>query len=150
MMLVVLIIFCYYCYCIIIMSTTTIITTAAAAATTTTTSGLVLVQLVNQILFSISYCAPSCHIRTRSWEVRPVRFVLQSTPFLVMGLMMVVVLVAAVAVVANKSIIGLRAAYRLGASDALCLLWSRIVQHKCCPRAGTALPEHVLEAHTRT
>jgi len=67
-----------------------------------------------------------------------------------MGLMMVVVLVAAVAVVANKSIIGLRAAYRVGASDALCLQWRRIVQHKCCPRAGTALPEHVLEAYTRT
>ena len=67
-----------------------------------------------------------------------------------MGLMMVVVLVAAVAVVANKSIIGLRAAYRVGASDALCLQWRRIVQHKCCPRAGTALPEHMLEAHTHT
>lgn len=77
------------------------------------------------------------------------RFLLQPTPFLVMGLMMVVVLVAAVAVVANKSIIGLRAAYRVGASDAVCLQWRRIVQHKCCPRAGTALPEHVLEAHTR-
>ena len=57
---------------------------------------------------------------------------------------------AAVAVVANKSIIGLRAAYRLGASDALCLQWRRIVQHKCCPRAGTALPEHVLEAYTHS
>jgi len=67
-----------------------------------------------------------------------------------MGLMMVVVLVAAVAVVANKSIIGLRAAYRVGASDALCLQWTRIVQHKCCLRAGTALPEHMLEAHTHT
>jgi hypothetical protein len=108
------------------------------------------VQPVNQILFSISYCAPGCHIRTRSSEARPVRFLLQSIPFLVMGLMMVVVLVAAVAVVANKSIIGLRAAYRLGASDAPCLQRRRIVQHKCCPRAGTALPEHVLEAYTRT
>ena len=75
------------------------------------------------------------------------RFLLQSTPFLVMGLMMevvvVVVVVAAVAVVANKSIIGLRAAYRLGASDAPCLQWRRIVQHKCCSIADTALPEHV-------
>jgi hypothetical protein len=62
---------------------------------------------------------------------------------------MVVVLVAAVAVVADKSIIGLRAAYRLGASDALCLQL-RIVQRKCCPRAHTAVPEHMLETHTRT
>ena len=58
-------------------------------------------------------------------------------------MVVVVVVVAAVAVVANKSIIGLRAAYRLGASDAPCLQWRRIVQHKCCSIADTALPEHV-------
>jgi hypothetical protein len=118
-----------------------LVITITAAETTTTTSGLIFVQPLNQKLFCISYCAAGCNVRTRSGEARRVRCLLRSTPFLVKGLIMVVVLVAAVAVVVNKSIIGLRAAHCLGASDALRLQRRRIVQRKCCLTAGTAMPE---------